>query len=103
VDDAIGTGTTPDKRVFATVVPDESAAAAGNAAGVSTEVLRVGIIATNNNAPIPDGQVFHCMLGVPPGTAPGMISLTHRPEGSSPTGVTIGLQGNPAQVDIVQP
>src|SRR6185369_10946625 len=56
VDDAIGVGTTPDKRIFAAVVPDESALAAGAAAGTSTEVLRIGIVATNNNQPIPDGE-----------------------------------------------
>jgi hypothetical protein len=31
------------------------------------------------------------------------VPLTHDPEGSSPSGMTIGLQGKPGQVTIVAP
>lgn len=103
VDDAIGAGTTPNKRVFAALVPDESAAAAGAAAGVSTEVLRVGVVATDNNQPIPDGHVFHCQLAVPGEATPQRVVLTHRPEGSTPDGMTVGLRGTPGEISIVEP
>jgi hypothetical protein len=100
---AIGTGSTPNKQIFAALVPDEAAAAAGEAEGISTEVLRVGVVATDNNQPIPDGQVFHCELAVPATAAPGTVSLTHRPEGSSPDGTSVGLSGTPGQITIVEP
>lgn len=103
VADAIGGGTVPDKQVFAALVPDEAAAAAGEAEGVSTEVLRVGVVATNNNQPIPDGQVFHCQLAIPGAATPQSVALTHRPEGSSPDGMTVGLLGTPGQISIVEP
>jgi hypothetical protein len=94
VAEAIGSGTTPNKQVFAALVPD---------AGTSLEVLRVGVVATDNNQVIPDGQVFRCQLAVPGSATPETVSLTHRPEGSSPTGVTVGLSGTPGQITIVEP
>jgi hypothetical protein len=104
VDAAIGPGTALNKEIFAALVPAGSGAGAdGDASGASTEVLRVGLIARNNNTPIPDGVVFHCDLAVPGGTASQIITLTHTPEGSTPDGMIAGLQGGPGEITVVQP
>lgn len=103
VAEAIGSGTTPNKQVFAALVPDDAGNAVGGGAGTSLEVLRVGVVATDNNQVIPDGQVFTCQLAVPSSATPHTVALTHRPEGSSPTGGTVGLSGTPGQITIVEP
>lgn len=103
VAETIGSGTTPNKQVFAALVLEELGGALGEGTGEVREVLRVGVIATDNNQIIPDGQVFRCELGVPSSATPQTVSLTHQPEGSSPTGTSVGLSGTPGEITIVEP
>jgi hypothetical protein len=97
-DDAVGPGTAADKEVVANILP---ASAVGAAAGTAADqVLRVGLIARDNAATLPDGAAFHCRFSVHPAAPPQSIQLAHSPEASSPDGMSVGLNGGAGIITI---
>jgi hypothetical protein len=91
VDDAIGPGTGPDKRLFTSFVTLE---------GAESETLRVGIIATDNNEPLTDGAAFTCNFRVADDAPAAAILLGNAPDASSPEGTQFGLAGENGAITV---
>jgi hypothetical protein len=73
---------------------------AGGGAGSPDRILRVGLVAKTNNDNLPDGPAFHCRFEVAPGASPQAVPLSHSPEGSTPDGMSVGLNGGTGTITI---
>jgi len=89
VDAAIGSGSAADKAVYAKVLT-----------GAQNDTLRVGVVATDNNQPIPDGMTFHCTFQVAGGAGGQMITLTNSPDASDPDGAQVGVAGGDGTISV---
>jgi len=89
VDAAIGSGSEADKNVYAKVLT-----------GAQNDTLRVGVVATGNNKPIPDGMTFHCTFQVAGGAGGQTITLTNSPDASDPNGAQVGLAGGDGTISV---
>jgi len=89
VDAAIGSGSAADKGVYAKVLT-----------GAQNDTLRVGVVATDNNQPIPDGMTFHCTFQVDGDASGQMITLTNSPDASDPDGAQVGVAGGDGTISV---
>jgi hypothetical protein len=99
-DEGIGLSSDLDKEVFAAVLP---ATAGDGGSGTPGRILRVGLVARSNNAPLPDGPMFHCQLAIAETAPPQVAVLEYDAEGSTPDGMSVSLAVGTGLVVIVEP
>jgi hypothetical protein len=91
VDDAIGAGSVPDKELVVRVLnPDQT----------DNEILRVGVIARDNNEPLTDGITFSCNFRVADDAGAVSVLLGNSPDGSTRAGDPVGMIGEDGAITV---
>jgi len=91
VDDAIGLSSDLDKELFAEVRPDAG----------TQKILRVGLVAKDNNKVLPDDSLmFGCQFKVAADAGPQTIMLDNAPDGSAPDGTEASLAGRDGTITV---
>lgn len=91
IDPSIGAGTAPDKELFARVLESD---------GSSAQLLRVGVIARDNNSLLPDTTVFSCNFRVAEQAGALSILLANSADGSTPNGEAVGMIGGDGAITV---
>jgi hypothetical protein len=85
----LGAGTTAGKAVFAKLLD-------ANGGG---KILRVGVIADDNNTALGDGDMFECMFIVLAASGDTVV-VGNTPDGSSPDGLQVSLAGGNGTIQV---